>query len=306
MPSSIVDTPAGELRDTAGAAPAASSIDPGLVPYDRWRTDADALAAQFQRATPFPHLHLVDLLKPDVARAAAAEFPSPDADAWINYVHVNERKMGLSHREAFPPRLGALVDELNSNRFVAWLSVVTGIPDLQADPTLLGGGLHQTPRGGYLNVHRDFTRHHYLPHLRRRLNLILYMNPEWEDGWGGAIELWDRAVEQCVVTIPPRLNHALLFATTDISHHGHPHPLDCPTTMTRKSIALYYYTADERSDVAPSATLYRPRPDDSLFRRAMIGLDNRALALYTALKRRFRFSERIASRILGFLRGRRS
>lgn len=301
MPSSIVDAPVGDTRDAADAARAPSTVDPGLVPYDRWWAEADALSAQFHGATPFPHLHLVDLLKPDVARAAAAEFPAPDADAWINYVHVNERKMGLSTRAAFPARLGALVDELNSERFVHWLSVVTGIPDLQADPTLLGGGLHQTPRGGYLNVHRDFTRHHYLPQLRRRLNLILYMNPDWDDAWGGAIELWDRAVQRCVVTIPPRLNHALLFATADISHHGHPQPLDCPPTMTRKSVALYYYTANEGADVAPGATLYRARPNDSPLRRALIGLDNFALALYTTLKRRFRFSESIASRILGFL-----
>lgn len=282
-----------------------SSIDPGLVPYDRWWAEVDALAARFQRATPFPHLHLVDLLKEDVAHAAATEFPTPDADAWINYVHVNERKKGLSLREAFPPRLGALVDELNSDRFVQWLSAVTGIPDLQADPTLLGGGLHQSERGGYLNVHRDFTRHHFLPQLRRRLNLILYMNPEWDEAWGGAIEIWDRAMKQCVATIPPHLNHALLFATSNNSYHGHPHPLGCPPTMARKSVALYYYTIDEATETAPGATVYRARPDDGLLRRAMIGLDNRALAFYTTLKQRFHFSEDVASRILGFFGGKR-
>ena len=299
MPSSAADAPVGISLD------ATSSIDPGLVPYDRWWQEADRLKVQFRHATPFAHLHLVNLLKPDVARAAAAEFPAPDADSWINYVHVNERKKGLSLREAFPPRLGALVDELNSDRFVHWLSVVTGIPDLRADPTLLGGGLHQSGRGGYLNVHRDFTRHHYLPHLRRRLNLILYMNPEWNEAWGGAIELWDRTVTQRVAAIPPHLNHALLFETTDTSHHGHPQPLDCPPTMTRKSVALYYYTADAVADVAPGPTLYRARPDDGPLRRALIELDNRALAFYTTLKRRFRFSETFASRVLGLFGGRR-
>jgi hypothetical protein len=275
---------------------------PECVPHERWWADAAVLACRFRNAAPFPHLHLVDLLVPDVARAAAAEFPAPDAHAWINYVHVNERKMGLSLREAFPPLLGRIVDELNSDRFVAWLAAVTGIAGLEADPMLLGGGLHQSPRGGYLNIHRDFLHHHYRPHLRRRLNLIVYLNPDWDDAWGGAIELWDRAVAHRVATIPPRLNHALLFDTSEISYHGHPHPLACPAHVTRKSIALYYYTAD--ASPGGSSTHYRARPDDGPLRRALIGADNRALALYTTLKRRFRFSESLASRVLGLL-GRR-
>ena len=107
-------------------------------------------------------------------------------------------KLGFTKRDAFPPALGRLVDELNSPEFVAWLCKLTGIDGLMADPILEGGGLHQSTRGGFLNVHTDFSTHHYHKNWRRRVNLILYLNPEWEEQWGGAIELWDTQMKNCV------------------------------------------------------------------------------------------------------------
>ena len=37
-------------------------------------------------------------------------------------------------------------------------------------------------------------------------------------------------------------NKLVIFNTTDFSFHGHPEPLKCPDNVTRKSLALYYYT----------------------------------------------------------------
>jgi len=80
----------------------------------------------------------------------------------------------MAKRELFPCSLRAIADELNTPRFLGWLSGLTGIPGLMADPRLEGGGLHQARRGGFLNVHTDFSHHHYHPNWRRRVNLVLY------------------------------------------------------------------------------------------------------------------------------------
>jgi 2-oxoglutarate-Fe(II)-dependent oxygenase superfamily protein len=127
------------------------------------------------------------------------------------------------------------------------------------------------------------------------------LNPRWRDNWGGAIELWNRDVRECVAKVPPLLNDALIFETNDISYHGFPEPLRCPEGESRKSVALYYYTLDSDFHVRARSTNYRPRPQDGVLKSAMIWLDKEALDLYSRAKSRFGFSDELASKILGFL-----
>ena len=270
-------------------------------PYEKWSPQRAILSRQFRENSPYPHLHFKEFLDPDVARAIATEFPGLQTDAWTRYKHQNENKLGLAKRSLFPHLIGAVVDELNSPEFVEWLSEITGIPGLVADESLEGGGLHQSGPGGFLNIHTDFSMHHYHKHWRRRINLILYLNPNWQDQWGGAIELWDRDVRQCVTRVPPLLNDALIFQTDDISYHGFPEPLRCPEGESRKSVALYYYTLEPDAHVTARSTNYRPRPEDGPLKSAMIWLDKEAVDLYSRAKARFGFSDELASKILGFL-----
>ena len=64
----------------------------------------------------------------------------------------------------------------------------TGIPDLIADATLFGGGTHENLDGQGLNVHVDFNIDERRM-LHRRMNLLIYLNKEWDASWGGSIEL---------------------------------------------------------------------------------------------------------------------
>lgn len=283
------------------ASPAIKSDVGKLFPYARWGTQTSALRRRFRENVPYPHLHLKAFLDADVAAAIATEFPGLETDAWTRYKHRNENKLGLAKRSLFPPLLGQAVDELNTHELADWLSEVTSIPGLMPDDTLEGGGLHQSGRGGFLNVHTDFSYHHYRKDWHRRVNLILYLNPNWHEEWGGAIELWDRDMRQCVVKIPPLFNEALIFETNDISYHGFPEPLLCPEGESRKSIALYYYTLDPDAHVKARSTDYRSRPGDGPLKSALIWLDKEAVDLYSRAKARFGFSDELASRILGFL-----
>jgi hypothetical protein len=258
------------------------------------------LAAAYAARPPYPHVHLADFLEDTVARRIVAEFPD-SRGGWLHYKHYNEWKLAITSRAEFPPFIGAVVDELNSPEFCAWLSVLTGIPGLLADPMLEGGGMHQTERGGYLNMHADFTMHHYQPRWRRRVNVILFLNEGWKPEWGGAIELWDHDMQRCVVRVPPLLNHALIFTLSEQSWHGYPEPIEPPPGVTRKSLALYYYTPEVDDSYVARATSYRPRPQDGS-RVPFIWADNVLLAVYTRLKMRFRMSDSLASRILGKLR----
>ena len=151
------------------------------------------------------------------------------------------------------------LNDMNSFEMLLWLEALTGIEGLIPDPYFGGGGLHQIEPGGFLKVHADFNVHPKLK-LDRRLNVLVYLNREWRDEYGGHLELWDRDTSTCRVKILPLFNRTVIFSTTDTSFHGHPHPLTSPAGMSRKSVSLYYYTAgrpeSERS--APHDTIFIP------------------------------------------------
>jgi hypothetical protein len=133
---------------------------------------------------------------------------------------------------------------------------VTGIDGILDDPDLIGGGLHQITRGGFLDVHIDFNLH---PRTKqhRRLNLLHYLNENWKNEYEGHLELWDMKKDQCIERVAPILNRAVLFETNEVSYHGHPRPLMCPPEMSRRSAAVYYYT-EQREFAAPEHnTVYR-------------------------------------------------
>jgi Rps23 Pro-64 3,4-dihydroxylase Tpa1-like proline 4-hydroxylase len=282
-------------------SPNAPGANAALWSSERWQASLPELSKRYRATQPVPHIYLTDFLAREAAQALEEEFPRPDSHAWTHYQHQNENKHGMTRRELFPPRLGEAVDVLNSPEFVAWLSELTGIPGLLADASLEGGGLHQSGTGGYLNVHTDFSHHHYHKNWRRRVNLILYLNEGWEDAWGGAIELWDAAMTHWVAKYPPRLNCVFIFDTNDISYHGFPTPLACPQGQSRKSLALYYYAVEEAASTPVRSTNYRARPEDDPVKSALIWLDKKAVHLYSRAKARFGFSDELVSRVLGLL-----
>jgi 2OG-Fe(II) oxygenase superfamily len=270
-----------------------------LFSYSQWSSKLALLASQYLQNHPIPHVLLTDFLPPEVTAAAAREFPAVDTATWTHWQHHNEDKHGMTKLALFPPLLRAVTEELNSPNFLTWLSVLTGIPDLLADGHLDGGGLHQASRGGFLNLHTDFSHHHYHKNWRRRLNLILYLNEGWRPEWGGAIELWDSRMRNCVVKYPPLINQVLIFNTDERSFHGFPEPLGCPEGVFRKSLALYYYNIDPSEGSRIRSTNYRARPGDGIRKSTLIWLDKQAVHLYSKAKARIGFSDDFASRMLG-------
>ena len=130
---------------------------------------------------------------------------------------------------------------MNSHPVLQFLEKLTGIGGLIPDPSFAGGGCHQIEPGGKLQVHVDFNKLQPA-NLDRRINLLIYLNKDWKEEYGGHFELWDAEGKACVKRVLPLFNRCVVFSTTQTSYHGHPHPLTCPEGWTRKSIALYYYT----------------------------------------------------------------
>ncbi len=254
------------------------------------------LSAMYEAAHPYPHIALDNFLNPDVLEDCIKEFDQLNSsDGWINYVHFNEKKRGLNKLELLPESIKKTIHELNTPEFLTWLSELTGIKNLQKDDLLEGGGIHQSTRGGYLNIHADFTVHPHHRNWQRRINLLVYLNKDWQDAWGGKLELWDRGMKGCEQQILPIFNRCVIFNTDPDSYHGHPDPMTCPEGHYRRSIALYYYTIEDNP--LKRSTHYVARPEEK-DKQMMVKLDNFMIAVYTRLKGMLGSNDQIISKVL--------
>lgn len=207
-------------------------------------TFTPAHARQFATAAPFPHLVLDGLWPEERLRAAAAEFPPGDDPRWTTYPDPREHGKRAGDARLWGPATRAVFKTARSPQTCAALESLTGIAPLAADD--VGGGMHMTGEGGHLDLHIDFNLHPTQP-LERRLNMLIFLNEEWDAAWGGVLCLGvDRDVE-----VLPVLGRTVIFACSDASWHGHPDPI--VGDHWRKSLACYYY-APLRRETGPART----------------------------------------------------
>jgi hypothetical protein len=202
------------------------------------------LADRYCTAAPYPHIVIDNFLPASLAEALLRSFPV--ATARTNVVGLRDRSFEHKKRQILPVECNDYVRRafgfFNSAALLAFLESLTRIEGLISDPYFEGGGFHEIARGGKLELRADF-RAHRNPRLTRRLNLMIYLNKNWEEDYRGHLELWDKAAKHKVQSIAPLFNRCVVFSATQDSYHGHPTPLNVPANRTRKSMALFYYTA---------------------------------------------------------------
>ena len=269
-----------------------------IFDYYKWNGQLPELSKQYQHADPYPHIVLEDFLNAKVLEECVEEFNELNkTDGWINYVHYNENKRGLNKVDLLPTTIKETISELNSPEFLQFLSKLTGIWNLQNDDRLEGGGVHQSGKGGFLNIHADFTVHPLHRNWQRRINVLVYLNKDWQDEWGGKLELWDNQMKACGKKISPVFNRCVIFNTDADSFHGHPEPMTCPEDQFRRSIALYYYTVEKNP--FRRATFYKTRPGDGN-KKFLVKIDNTMLAIYTKMKGWLGANDKIVGNLLRF------
>jgi len=211
----------------------------------------------YQNGKPYPHAIFDDFFPVEVLDEVLANFPKPGQVSWQVFDNNNEKKLAFRQAESLPTPIREFLYFLNAHPMLQFLEKVTSIPGLIPDPSFAGGGCHQIEPGGKLKVHVDFNKLTSV-NLDRRLNLLVYLNKDWQEEYGGHFELWDAESKGCVTKVLPIFNRAVVFSTNETSYHGHPHPLTCPPDRTRKSIAIYLYTngRPEHEKVAEHTTVF--------------------------------------------------
>ncbi len=199
------------------------------------------LQRQWNSKKPFRYLVYDNFFFADKADLILQQYPDVTKGSWDGTTYIHQKNKYQLKQFDSGSVLHDVFAELNSKRFIDFLGSLTGIDALEGDARLFGGGLHQSLKGAFLDVHVDFNYHPQTKH-HRRLNVLVYMNKGWKDEYEGHLQLWDMDKKVMMDSVAPLFNRMVMFETSEISFHGHPVPLNTPNDISRKSLAVYYYT----------------------------------------------------------------
>ena len=244
--------------------------------------DISNIRKLFLNQNPFNHVVIDNFWKKDIAEQLQKEIVSFSSDN--NNVSVYdsplEKKITCNHYDKFSKFTYQAFTYLNSNAFIDIIKKITDIDDVIPDIGLSGGGLHIHPQGGKLNIHKDYSIHPKLQ-LERRINLIIYMTRDWQEDWGGHLELWshnslDNKPKKLGKRILNNFNRAVIFDTTQNSWHGLPDEIKAPLNINRQSMAVYFLTKPRKDISKRDRALFAPTKEQENDEKIMKLIKKRA------------------------------
>ena len=254
-----------------------------ILPFDVNELSLDAAAAKaagqslnekYTSATPYHYIGVENFLPPEVLDRVREDLAGlPEAEA--SFDRAQEKLKTSYNPERLPTYTRNLFHALNARPFIQFLEEMTGIKGLIPDPYYIGAGIHKVANGGHLDIHADFNLHKHMK-LERRLNVLIYLNKDWKEEYGGSFEVWDKEMTGKVASFVPEFNRMCCFSTGSDTFHGNPETVNHPDGEHRMSIALYYYTATWDDSRVSHTTLFKPRPgsgdqvDKLIARRAKV------------------------------------
>lgn len=217
-----------------------------------------SVAADYQSKAPFHHIAIDDFFPVEVLERVRQEVLDMGAKD-PEFASENEKLKTSFNPDRMPEYSKSVFRFLSSRPFIQFLENMTGIKGLIPDPYFLGGGVHRTNTGGYLDIHVDFN-HHSIMNLERRMNLLIYLNPDWKEEYGGSFEVWTDNMSEKVAGFAPVMGRMCAFSTGHNTMHGNPEAVNHPNGDPRLSIALYYYTATWEEGRIAHSTVFKQRP----------------------------------------------
>ena len=231
--------------------------------FGNWIYNIKELNKTFIFGKPYENIVIDNFLSEQYADKIYRDFPTQYED-WYKYLNPIEFKYTFDNIENLTEEIKKYFYILSSNRFIEFITKLTGIKNLEQDPYLHGAGLHCHTTNGKLDIHLDYEKHPYSG-KERRINIILFISKDWEPTWNGANELWDENVTSCIKKTDIKFNRAIIFKTNDISWHGVPDKIICPEFVYRKSLAYYYVSSlntNKKEEEYRKKAKYVKRPTD--------------------------------------------
>ena len=267
-------------------------------------TDAAWHHSRFVAAQPFRHVVIDGFFTPEFCAHLCQQFPSFDEKSAINENGVVGGKSTRERVRELGPAFRQLDDAVQSEGFISLIGEITGIRGLKYDPHYFGGGTHENCEGQDLDPHVDFN-YHPLTRQHRRLNLIVYLNENWEDCWGGSLQLhrdpYKPPSEDEIITVTPLMNRCVIFETNEYSWHGFERIHFPPGVekRSRKSFALYFYsdTRPANETAEEHSTVYVERHLPERYTEGMVLAENDVREIRLLLARRDQHLKRLYKNI---------
>jgi len=195
----------------------------------------------FSLSKPFPHIELNNFWNNELLEKCFSEIK--DYKHWDGEKNFFAAKKRLysSNRKLYPENVKKVFNVLCSIKFINWLESFTNEKELVADNNLTASGISSVGRGGFLKIHCDPNWNPKMK-LYLRIIIIVYLNKDWKDEWGGHLELWNKEMNTCVKKIKPNINNMFIFSNNGKNFHGHPDPLNIPENERRNNLIMYYYS----------------------------------------------------------------
>ncbi|GAA4338301.1 2OG-Fe(II) oxygenase [Flaviaesturariibacter amylovorans] len=230
-----------------------------MIRFDHLEAHKDDYRLQFLLARPFPHLAIDGLCEDDKLHALLAGLPELHTKS-RDYVFA-ANKFEKSKFRDLSPLFTELYNDLCSERFGAFLQYISNEP-VFVDKAFHGGGIHQGKKGSFLDMHIDFNYHPLHSNWYRTLNLLLYLNNDWKEEYGGQLKLEDlRTGEKKSIGIP--FNRLVIQLTNRYTLHGYDRT-SFPEGQHRTSIAGYAYMIHQRTIERPRTTDWHVGDDEPL------------------------------------------
>ena len=206
----------------------------------------DKLADQYSVADPFAHIVIDNFLEYAVAEKLLSEFPDTSIMYRSNH-YIFNKKYELSFWSQVSDLFSQLHQDLLSEEFRLFINQVTKQP-LFMDFDFCGE-LHQGRNGDFLDMHVDFNLHPKQDNWVHEMTLLIYLNKNWQDHYGGQLLMQHQETSK-VYEVSPIFNRCVIMRSNATTFHGY-RKLNLPENITRKSVLVNFYREVPSDQIPP-------------------------------------------------------
>ena len=234
-----------------------------MINFDKLVKEQDQYRLNYLTASPFPHLVIHDICDKNKLIEMYNQIPVLENKS-RDYMFA-KNKFEKSNYSELGPLFLELQSDLRSEKMNKFLSYISS-KDVFVDPKNHGGGLHQGRKNSFLDMHLDYNYHPINQNWWREMNLLLYLNKDWKDEFGGHLDLEDLRtgrIKKCKVDF----NTLIIQQCEDYTLHGY-QPTSFPDNIFRTSIATYAFTNHIKQIHPPRTTDWFPnKSSDGKFKK---------------------------------------
>ena len=189
-----------------------------LLIFDKINQNKVSLKTQFLKSkAQIGYFFIDDLLPIAIVNEIHRLFPR--SSEMVLKKSIREDKYVAAQMNLYNPMLEAVVFAFQDKKIVDLIGEICEIHHAIPDENLYAGGLSMMGNKQFLNPHLD-NSHDKDRERWRVLNLLFYVTPNWQEEYGGNLELWPNGLKAEQITIHSKYNRLVVMATHNASLHS--------------------------------------------------------------------------------------